>query len=768
MSEQLPPAVNIDSIFHSHVQNGFFFLDSDHLESVTSHLYGFSILDDRIVTEDTYPEGGSPSFSGGLGTYVLVERSGRKISITQDYNGSFGLYLFQEGDYFALSNSFLLLVDKLKRSHFLSLNQEYAYLLLAEGFCSLSVTETLVSQIRLLRRNAAVHIDLDQSSLTLTYTDHGENTVDVTSHEGIALLDRWFERWQRILKSLENTDSPIHIALSGGFDSRLTFMLALKSGIDLSRVKVSSFHDEHHTHKEDYEIASQIADYYHFQLNKGKKNARCSPISAEETLFINLYIKLAFHSQMYYHSSYQDDRLFIISGSGGECLRDYWHDTKEDFITRILNRAAKNFPETAPLFQGHIRNALERSFREIDKTHHFDDPNSKDYSLFLYRETRCRNHFGKTAACDYLLNRFTLSPLLDPDLHRLKLTTAGCEDRNLLLAVIYSRFCPDLLSFRFDSGKKIKEETIAFARRMLSDFPYHEKKVVPFTLPAPRQKDDSALSVDTRSSEKAFAASDVKLPEADSLSLLRNLEQETGSAETAAEQYMFHIFSGGGVRNLFTLLFPDEIYSYAACYPSIQNHYPYRYGYLVLGITKFLEDTIASRNMTAASLTDAFFKLAASPEAVRDEDPSEILKKIKNHITARIDVNIQGSSYTQLELLHCSDAKARITNPDWFQKNGIGYQIESFALQLRLRFHCQSDGSLRVKLRGKSVFDKNNKRIPYWIDYTSLTVNEKTQFKGRRSACHDASLTFTFPVKEGDNIELNMEWDAHLGQSPTE
>ena len=161
-------------------------------------------------------------------------------------------------------------------------------------------------------------------------------------------------------------------------------------------------------------------------------------------------------------------------------------------------------------------------------------------------------------------------------------------------------------------------------------------------------------------------------------------------------------------------------------------------------------------------------KLAASPEAVRDEDPSEILKKIKNHITARIDVNIQGSSYTQLELLHCSDAKARITNPDWFQKNGIGYQIESFALQLRLRFHCQSDGSLRVKLRGKSVFDKNNKRIPYWIDYTSLTVNEKTQFKGRRSACHDASLTFTFPVKEGDNIELNMEWDAHLGQSPTE
>ena len=45
---------------------------------------------------------------GGEGAYVYVKRDRDRITIQQDFMGSWGLYLFRVGDYFALSNSFIM------------------------------------------------------------------------------------------------------------------------------------------------------------------------------------------------------------------------------------------------------------------------------------------------------------------------------------------------------------------------------------------------------------------------------------------------------------------------------------------------------------------------------------------------------------------------------------------------------------------------------------------------------------------------------------
>ena len=83
----------------------------------------------------------------------------------------------------------------------------------------------------------------------------------------------------------------------------------------------------------------------------------------------------------------------------------------------------------------------------------------------LYRETRCRNHFGKGIVEGWLANIVTLSPLMDPDLYRLRLSSEQCSDRNVLSALILDRYAPDLLSFPFEGGRSIDPATVSSALR---------------------------------------------------------------------------------------------------------------------------------------------------------------------------------------------------------------------------------------------------------------------------------------------------------------
>ena len=107
------------SIFNP--DEAFFVIDSDHLEETRTAFYGFTFLNDAVVDCLEALNGQNPEEDGA---YVYLKREGSRLIITQDFIGSWGLYLYRQNDYFALSNSFLYLVEHLQGRHPMTLNRD--------------------------------------------------------------------------------------------------------------------------------------------------------------------------------------------------------------------------------------------------------------------------------------------------------------------------------------------------------------------------------------------------------------------------------------------------------------------------------------------------------------------------------------------------------------------------------------------------------------------------------------------------------------------
>lgn len=244
----------------------FFLIDSEHLDEVESHFYGFSVQASGIYEQENLTQTAVDNLDG-CGAYLYVEREGGQIKIRQDFNGSWGIYLFRHGDYFALSSSFHRLLEYLKCRFPLTLDRDYANQFLLGSLTSHAYSETAVKEIKLVRKDAVLFIDEKTAKLRFEVPRCVEESIALDSAEGIAVLDHWFDKWTTLFRNLEARTNNISTCLSGGFDSRITFLLMLCAGVDLSDIQVFSIHNTLHTHAEDYEIASEIADYYGFKLN---------------------------------------------------------------------------------------------------------------------------------------------------------------------------------------------------------------------------------------------------------------------------------------------------------------------------------------------------------------------------------------------------------------------------------------------------------------------------------------------------------------------
>ena len=97
------------------INDNFFIIDSNYLNEIKSHMYGFSVSTKGILTNNYYENLGYYEEPEPQGTYIMIRKIGDEIILNQDFCGSFGIYLYENKnkDYFALSNSFLLLEEYL-------------------------------------------------------------------------------------------------------------------------------------------------------------------------------------------------------------------------------------------------------------------------------------------------------------------------------------------------------------------------------------------------------------------------------------------------------------------------------------------------------------------------------------------------------------------------------------------------------------------------------------------------------------------------------
>ena len=144
---------------------------------------------------------------------------------------------------------------------------------------------------------------------------------------------------------------------------------------------------------------------------------------------------------------------------------------------------------------------------------------------------------------------------------------------------------------------------------------------------------------------------------------------------------------------------------------------------------------------------------------VVDNTDTQIIDKFNRYLTARMDVKLR-SITGDFQIISISDDKATVWKPKWLQKNGKGYQIQSYARKLEFTAKATVNGQMRLYLKGLDIRDEKDKskRIPYWIYYTKLTVNGKVIFDTLTPAWHDEFYRYNTDVKAGEEIKIQVEW----------
>lgn len=130
---------------------------------------------------------------------------------------------------------------------------------------------------------------------------------------------------------------------------------------------------------------------------------------------------------------------------------------------------------------------------------------------------------------------------------------------------------------------------------------------------------------------------------------------------------------------------------------------------------------------------------------------------------ARIDIKNKGTDENDLLIDNVSDALCIVSKPGWFGKDGVGYSIKSLAGSIKFTATFKKDGMLNLYLHTEPFFSADgNRRIPIWLDYTSLTIDDAIIFSEKKPTWHDRAFTLEREVKDGQQMTFAIAWQPHL------
>ena len=687
----------------------FFIIESTDLKSVKSYFYGYGFSDDEVIRQDNFS---SDLKLDAAGSYVSVNVDGDYIYISQDYLGSYGLYLYQIDDYFAVSNSFLKLVEYLSKSDkTFTINEDYANYYLAAAMSSLVPDETLVNEIKMLKHNVIVKIDITNKSISYERIEYGEGSVSLDSSEGIAILDEWHDKWVGRFRNIFASNH-LTVDLSGGFDSRVVAALWLSSGINLDNLTINS---SHHNERfdEDFEIASQIADYFDFKLNNDYKRERI-PCTLEESINTPLYVKFGFHKKRYFPIYKNAQPNFRISGHCGGTIRNYPNIPVSQYVDEIIERASD--------YENHVEDSTRRLFsKKIDELSEIYglNKNSKRLSSILYRESRNRHHFGKAFVEAYLKNWITLAPLSDALLSKLKITTDECDDDLLIITLIFARYCPELLNFKVEGGRKFNEKTIEYANMLNEKYP--------------REIED--LDV-------------VEGPE-----FREDIVNDKAVLYFGQHALLFKdIFTSANFIKDFEKYFSKKSYKFIRNTIYKDTHYlqDVHSSIDILKIHEYIDFNHSLNNNSIGSWFESY------PIVSDDEFEMDLL--MDKYRTLRIDIINKGSEDNNFDVIEYDDDDLKHTVPDWFNKNeGIGHVFKTQKSKLNLKIRIINDGEITIKLRAENVKDANGNHFPVYVDCCEFKVNREVIID-EHTLISLEGFKFKKEVSDDDVISLDIDW----------
>lgn len=711
------------------IKEKFFVLDSNNYKDFKTKLYGYYFDEQgNLITQSNFEK----FDENAHGAYVFIENNNNKITIKQDFNGSYGLYLFQKDNYFAVSNSFLYLVEYLKSKFELSYNYDYANHFLSAGLCSLSYSDTFCNEIKLISRNSNIIICDD--AIKINESEFIDYKIPINSQEGINILDKWFYKWTSIIRNLKKNTNLIKIDLSGGFDSRCCLALFLASNINLDEIVINSADDSNRNHIQDFKIASEIAKYFKFKLNSsfGDELLNISPINDIKTAIdLSFYVKLDCQKIMHFKTGIFNKICFHFEGYGGECIhRSSMYSLDETFDSyKNFNKinARKSCGSGAEIG---VERILQSTFNEVNKI------NSDKYYNFqyLYKGTIARYHFGKACVEEFLVNTITPSLLMDKELLRIDIKDNNYDfnlDRKLLITVLLDRYCPDLLKFELEGGRKFEPKTLEYAKKINAKFPFTNPYKTKISL---QNQNNSALDF-------SYAKRDVGY----------NNDKIT---VTQCNNYLKDIFINNNFKNLFQKHFSKKAYSFI--FKTLNNKHiypPYKHIYSAIACIKFLLDIQQSKaNKNNNSSLDDLQALINIPDHKFDDSELD-LSEFDDNLRCRIDVKNIGTKDCSVEI-HGIDA----VYPEWFKnEKGVGSMINTYVGSREFECICKGNGYLHIYLKG-IYKNKDKQRIPVYVCADELKLNDIPVLSESKIVWHDDSYLYKMPVTDGQKVKISVKF----------
>ena len=152
-----------------------------------------------------------------------------------------------------------------------------------------------------------------------------------------------------------------------------------------------------------------------------------------------------------------------------------------------------------------------------------------------------------------------------------------------------------------------------------------------------------------------------------------------------------------------------------------------------------------------------------SNEQKRSSIKDEIELKLNNYNTSRIDIinyNLSNEHQKQnnVKIENCSDFNLEYYYPDWFKNpQGKGLIINSQKNFLKFDIIIEGDGELQIYFRSND-HRLNNQRVPIYINYTKLLINNENILTENTIANHDIPFIYKSSVKDKQKITVYVEW----------
>lgn len=136
---------------------------------------------------------------------------------------------------------------------------------------------------------------------------------------------------------------------------------------------------------------------------------------------------------------------------------------------------------------------------------------------------------------------------------------------------------------------------------------------------------------------------------------------------------------------------------------------------------------------------------------------------------ARIDLKNVGEKNNKIEIIFMEDKESyHAYYPDWFSnQNGSGGIVDIMAEEcflMKAHIRCFGNGTMNINCKAMD-YRKNGKRLPLWVTYTSLMINNEEQLSAPIDVWHDQSFTCKKQVVDGEEFDLEIHWQPFKYQA---